>query len=1550
MREKYFNFQINSSFIVKISKNYQIFLIVLFAFFSVNNSVAQTAGPNNAGIGTNTIGTGTISWSNPNYILADDTSYSTSILTLGQSTQYLQGTNYGFAIPAGVVINGIAVSILRQSNASSISDGRVQLVKNGTIVGNNYGTAAIWSTTMTTENYGSPTDLWGTTWTATDINNANFGIVLSAVASANEIASVDYIQITIYYTPTPTITSFTPTNSCIGTATSVVLTGNNFNGATAVNFNVLAASYTVNSNTQITAVLPASATTGPITVTTPSGTTASLTDFTVTPNNTISLSSAAGTNAQTKCISIPITDITYTTTGATGATFSGLPAGVSGSFNSNTVTITGSPSVSGTFNYTVNLTGGCGTVNAAGTITITPNANIASVTGTTPLCIGATATYTANGVVLGGGSGAWSSSNIAVVTVNAFTGLVTGGSAGTADIIYTITGGCSGSKTAQQSITITPNSSITSITGTTPLCIGATATYTANGVVLGGGSGAWSSSNTAVATVNASTGLVTGGSAGTADIIYNITGGCSGTKTAQQSVTITPNSSITSVTGTTPLCIGATATYTANGIVLGGGTGAWSSSNTAVATVNSSGLITAVSAGTANIIFTITGCNGPASKLQAITVNPNATITSVIGTTTLCIGATATYTSNGVVLGGGTGAWSSSNTSFATVNAATGLVTGISAGTANIIYTVTGCNGTPSSFQAITINEITIITSQPTSTTVCVGSSVTITVAANGANLTYQWQINTSGNNYANISGETNSALNFVSVTTLNAAKYKCIITGSCGTLTSNIITLTVNPVPTANISGTTVVCKDATVPNVTFTGSSGTAPYTFTYNINGGSNLTVTTISGSSVTVPAQTATAGTFIYNLKSVKDASSTICSQAQTGTATITVNPLPTATITGIIAVCKDATAPNVTFTGAAGTAPYTFTYKINSGSNLTITTTGVNSSVTVTAPTGTAGSFIYNLLSIKDATSSNCSQAQTGTATITVNPLPTASISGTTAVCKNAIPPNVTFTAAAGTAPYTFTYKINSGGTLTVTTTSGSSVTAPAPTTTAGTFIYTLVSVLDASSTNCSQAQTGTVTIIVNPLPTAGISGTIAVCKNVTAPNVIFTGAAGTAPYTFTYNINGGSNLTVTTISGSSVTVAAPTATAGTFIYNLVSVKDAISSNCSQAQTGTAIITVNPLPTASIGGTTAVCKNAISPNVTFTGAAGTTPYTFTYKINSGGNLTVVTTSGSSVTIPVPTTTAGTFIYTLISVQDSSTTTCSQIQGGTATITINPLPTANISGTTTVCKDATVPNVTFTGAAGTAPYTFTYNVNGSSNLTVTTISGSSVTVAAPTATAGTFIYNLVSVKDDSLTICSQAQTGTATITVNPTPLASATPASQTICSETQLLSISLSSSVASSTFNWTRNNTTNVTGITPSGTGDIGGYLTNNTPFDQTITFTIIPTANGCIGTPVTAIVLVKAVPIEGVITFSNLSDGSSTATGCQLASGTLYLSGNTGTVARWEKSITAGTSWSTIAASGGITEYNYSGLTETTKYRVVLTNGLNNCPVVYSASE
>jgi hypothetical protein len=95
---------------------------------------------------------------------------------------------------------------------------------------------------------------------------------------------------------------------------------------------------------------------------------------TVNPNNTIALSSAPGTDSQAVTVNAPITNITYATTGATGATVSGLPAGVTDTLVSNTVIIRGTPSATGTFNYTVTMSGGCtgGTNTATGSITVNP--------------------------------------------------------------------------------------------------------------------------------------------------------------------------------------------------------------------------------------------------------------------------------------------------------------------------------------------------------------------------------------------------------------------------------------------------------------------------------------------------------------------------------------------------------------------------------------------------------------------------------------------------------------------------------------------------------------------------------------------------------------------------------------------------------------------------------------------------------------------------------------------------------------------------------------------------------------------------------------------------------------------------------------------------------------------------------------------------------------------------------------------------------------------------------------------------------------------------
>ncbi|KPE51589.1 thrombospondin type 3 repeat-containing protein [Chryseobacterium indologenes] len=89
--------------------------------------------------------------------------------------------------------------------------------------------------------------------------------------------------------------------------------------------------------------------------------------LTVNANNT---ATSTAPN-QTACVNTAMTNITFTTTGATGiGTATGLPAGVTAAWASNTITISGTPTATGTFNYSIPLTGGCGTVNATGTITV----------------------------------------------------------------------------------------------------------------------------------------------------------------------------------------------------------------------------------------------------------------------------------------------------------------------------------------------------------------------------------------------------------------------------------------------------------------------------------------------------------------------------------------------------------------------------------------------------------------------------------------------------------------------------------------------------------------------------------------------------------------------------------------------------------------------------------------------------------------------------------------------------------------------------------------------------------------------------------------------------------------------------------------------------------------------------------------------------------------------------------------------------------------------------------------------------------------------------
>ncbi len=171
------------------------------------------------------------------------------------------------------------------------------------------------------------------------------------------------------FTVTPTILSFTPTSGPVGTV--VTITGTTFTGATVKSFNNAAASFTVNSATQITATVPAGATTGLLQVTTPAGTAVSATNFVVVPAPTVT-SFTPVTGPVGTVVVIAGSDFT----GATAVRFNGLNAASFTVNNANQITAT---VATGTTTGLVSVTTPGGTANSVGNFTIIPAPAISSI-------------------------------------------------------------------------------------------------------------------------------------------------------------------------------------------------------------------------------------------------------------------------------------------------------------------------------------------------------------------------------------------------------------------------------------------------------------------------------------------------------------------------------------------------------------------------------------------------------------------------------------------------------------------------------------------------------------------------------------------------------------------------------------------------------------------------------------------------------------------------------------------------------------------------------------------------------------------------------------------------------------------------------------------------------------------------------------------------------------------------------------------------------------------------------------------------------------------
>lgn len=505
-------------------------------------------------------------------------------------------------------------------------------------------------------------------------------------------------------------------------------------------------------------------------------------------------------------------------------------------------------------NYTVQITNpsGCSGTSAATAVVVNPLP--AAITGTDLLCVTLTTTLSD-----ASGPGTWSSSTTGIATVGSLSGIVTGVSAGTATITYTLGTGC------YTVAPVTVNPLPVAITGVPNVCQGLTTLLTE--AVPGG---TWSSSNIGIATVGAGTGLVSGLAAGNATISYTMGAGCF----AVYAVTVNPLPA--AITGTLAVCSGS---VTVLSDVTGGG--AWSSGLPAVATVGSTGAVTGVSGGTANITYTLpTGC------IESTTVTVNTVSAGPIGgASSVCIGQSITLFD--ATPGG---SWSSSSTGIATISSG-GVVNGLAVGTTNITYTVTNPCGTATAISVVTVNPLPVVSAISGTLSICSGSSTALSDATPGG----VWS--SASPSVATISGS-----GVVSALTVGTSVINYDVTSTAGCVgTASAVFNVYSPFPAVvTPSGTVNLCLGA---RVLLTASTGTG-YTYVWKKNG------TTIAGA-IGSSYYASTTGDYTVVITMPGG-----CNSVSAPT-TVIVNPTPI-----VVPVVNVAAVPGFIFCSTPGPSTYT----------------------------------------------------------------------------------------------------------------------------------------------------------------------------------------------------------------------------------------------------------------------------------------------------------------------------------------------------------------------------------------------------------------------------------------------------------------------------------------------------------------------------------------------------------------------------------------------------------------------------------------------------
>lgn len=477
----------------------------------------------------------------------------------------------------------------------------------------------------------------------------------------------------------------------------------------------------------------------------------------------------------------------------------------------------------------------------------------------------------------------WASADESIATVST-SGVVTARKIGTVQVAAS-TGGRSG--LAQITVTAVPVNSIQISPGNKSLLVGesfqfSATTRDASGGVLTGRPVTWSSNNESVVTVSAS-GLVTALAPGGAIVTATSEG-----KSSPASVTVAaiPVASVVVQPATQSLVEGQTAQIRAQpmdvtGKPLTGRVVLWSTSNAAVATVTSTGVVTAQSPGNAVITATSEGKSGT-SAVTVTALPPNAVVVTP-AQVLIQQGATSQLTaqvldSQGRVVPNSQVTFSSSDNAIATVSSS-GVVSGVAPGKATISATSAGLTGTAQ----VTVTPIPVarVVVTPASPTIAIGTTITLTaqaLSASGQTLTGRTVVwSSSLPNIASVSAQ--------GVVTGLAAGNTVVFASIDGVL--GWVNVTVIPAPVATVtispSAPSVAAGDSVQLNAVLKDASGN---TLTGRVvswsSGATSIATVTNTGMVIGVAAGTAVI---------------TATSEGQVGTVTVTVtSSLRTVTVT------------------------------------------------------------------------------------------------------------------------------------------------------------------------------------------------------------------------------------------------------------------------------------------------------------------------------------------------------------------------------------------------------------------------------------------------------------------------------------------------------------------------------------------------------------------------------------------------------------------------------------------------------------------------------